>query len=886
MTVSYFRNINQYVKEVSINEIIKQIQSDQSLKNKISQIRAAKDKAEKNKLKLSLPAITTSGVFDKAHKKEAFIKHSGLLQIDIDAVENPAELKETLKKDPYTFVAFISPSGNGLKLIVKIPADEQKHLQSFEALQLYYLQKYGLQIDEKTKDISRLMFLSYDPEIFVNEKAQTFVAPEPENFSGKLQHTPVDGADTGNNFLPPEADKNFPEAPEPEKLVCEIEQVIKQAEARKIDFCPSYSEWLTVCFALADGLQEKGRQFFNRISNLYGKEQKIKPDKQFDYCLKYRKNNGIAPFFAQAKKYGLNIKFDICRQSENDILAPLPKNYKKTLDKYDFEIKNGCYYVKNKNNLLRVSNFTMQVLLNIDDDTNDSIKILKFQRYDQQKPKIKSLKSSQTRWTDFKTFMRSNGLSFTGNARTFELIWEYLLEKEKQARLIDFLGWNSENRFYAFANAILDTNGTVYKPDELGLIKYGDQLFYLPAVSLINQNDKSFEAFRRFFYQPGHLNFQQFINLFFSAYGLNGAVGLMYFILSIFRDVVFDTLSFFPFLFLYGEAETGKTSFVNFLTSAFGTDKGLPLSSTGTALFREITNRFNQIIYIKEYSNNLRTDIENFILTAYDGTGKAIGLKTTDARTKKFVINSSIILDGNEPPFKTNAIYSRMLMLTFFKPTQKEQKESFLKLKEAQKKGFGNIISELLRFRKYFEKNFKEAFFNVYKQIDDNNKIKLDNRLKNHLTLFITPFEMFKTLYKFPFSDKELKNHLYNAVKEQQEIINENNDFSFVLKSLEYAKMKALPISEVYEIEKKKGFALLYLNFNSYYNLVYLYYNRETKQETKLHSEIKKILRTYAVKTGKNKKFSDGKIRRSYVFKLKYDTQTEEISYNGQIYDI
>ena len=41
-------------------------------------------------------------------------------------------------KDKYTFCVFISPSGNGLKVLVKIPNDAENHIKYFQSLENYY----------------------------------------------------------------------------------------------------------------------------------------------------------------------------------------------------------------------------------------------------------------------------------------------------------------------------------------------------------------------------------------------------------------------------------------------------------------------------------------------------------------------------------------------------------------------------------------------------------------------------------------------------------------------------------------------------------------------------------------------------------------------------
>jgi len=146
------------------------------------------EKQRENKssiLKKQLPCISTScfvGQNQTKHKKN-IISFTGLIQIDFDHLTNVPEKLKTFKSDIYTNVCFISPRGQGIKLIVKI--DKTKDfLKLFLGLEQYYLKEYGLQLDKGCKNENRLMFLSYDPEVLHNPQSATFtdeyIAPEPE----------------------------------------------------------------------------------------------------------------------------------------------------------------------------------------------------------------------------------------------------------------------------------------------------------------------------------------------------------------------------------------------------------------------------------------------------------------------------------------------------------------------------------------------------------------------------------------------------------------------------------------------------------------------------------------------------------------------------------
>ena len=169
--VTIFKNIKEteapFHRDVSV--VLQRIK-DGATKSLVKQIRAEKNKAQRNELKKKLPAICFSGVFNK-RLDSAIIEHSGLMCLDFDGHEKRKELlehKERLTKDRYVYSVFISPSGNGLKVLVKIPPIADKHVSYFNSLMKYFDSPY---FDKMCKNVSRVCYESYDPLLHINEKS-------------------------------------------------------------------------------------------------------------------------------------------------------------------------------------------------------------------------------------------------------------------------------------------------------------------------------------------------------------------------------------------------------------------------------------------------------------------------------------------------------------------------------------------------------------------------------------------------------------------------------------------------------------------------------------------------------------------------------------------
>jgi hypothetical protein len=185
-TVTIFQTAKAVNKpyHVPVDQIIKRIREGSS-KRIIEELFAETDKDRRKAIKLKLPAICFSGTFSR-REDNALIKHSGLIAIDFDHLgDRFNQLRDRLKSDPYTFILFTSPSGDGLKLIVKIPASVATHKLSAAALTDYYNDE---KLDE-FDDVSRVCFESFDPDIYVNYDSDIFTTIKEEKEVKKIIHT-------------------------------------------------------------------------------------------------------------------------------------------------------------------------------------------------------------------------------------------------------------------------------------------------------------------------------------------------------------------------------------------------------------------------------------------------------------------------------------------------------------------------------------------------------------------------------------------------------------------------------------------------------------------------------------------------------------------------
>jgi len=170
-SITIFRNIKETDTPFHrpVKEILDRIK-DGASKELVKKIRLEQRKAERNELKKELPAVCFSGIFNKRNDS-SIQQHSGLVCLDFDGYEKKKDMlqdKEQMTRSNFVFSVFISPSGRGLKVLVKIPQDADNHVNYFNALKNHFNNPH---FDETCKNLSRVCYESYDALIYVNENS-------------------------------------------------------------------------------------------------------------------------------------------------------------------------------------------------------------------------------------------------------------------------------------------------------------------------------------------------------------------------------------------------------------------------------------------------------------------------------------------------------------------------------------------------------------------------------------------------------------------------------------------------------------------------------------------------------------------------------------------
>jgi predicted P-loop ATPase len=242
----------------------------------IEPIIAEPEKSKRSALKRNIPSVTVAGVF-RERKATMLIEHSGYMAIDIDSFTDRTELLS----DAYTYALFHSCSATGLVVIVKV--NPEKHKESYNWISEYYFKNFGIAVDEAPKSVASLRYVSFDPNLFINERSRK---------SGVKA------------IQKPKHNQSIPIVL-PDNIAAEMCQETVSIGA---DVAPDYASYFKLGLSLASGFGEAGRSMFHLLCSVSDKYNHGQAEKKYNECLRVYPKAGVSvgSFYWMLKQHGIH----------------------------------------------------------------------------------------------------------------------------------------------------------------------------------------------------------------------------------------------------------------------------------------------------------------------------------------------------------------------------------------------------------------------------------------------------------------------------------------------------------------------------------------------------------------------------------------------------
>jgi len=452
------------------------------------------------------------------------------------------------------------------------------------------------------------------------------------------------------------------------------------------------------------------------------------------------------------------------------------------------------------NTLIKVGNFYMEPLFQVHDpDPIKNKRFIKLFHSELNKEEYVEFKSSDMiELAPFKKFLWNTGAYIFTNGKQFhhEKILESISLQFPKCHELSIFGSQPEG-FFAFSNGII-SDGAFHAVDELGLVKFKRETYYLPAFSKIykdqrTDNDK-YEYDRFLVYKHDQrTSWQEWAELMYKvyAYNNNGMWALLFTLLSVNRSIIFPIERFFTSLFFIGPTESGKSRIAESIRAPFM--YGAPLfnlnSGTDAAFFTSL-ERFRDIpVIFEEYNDYQISDVKFQGLKAavYDNEGKQ---KRKDATSKDIDVSKiygcPLLLGQDGPERDDGALGNRVVQKHVPKKDNwtDEEVNLFTDLKKREADGLSNIAMEIIKRRPLVQQYFAGYMRQYQKKVKEDIRREggtYQTRMINTVSLFIAMAKMWEDHVKelpLPFSFDEFYEDAKRQIVRQSEELSTSNKLS------------------------------------------------------------------------------------------------------------
>ncbi|GEN77473.1 BT4734/BF3469 family protein [Chryseobacterium hagamense] len=284
LQVSYLNNLRNSTSVIkTLGDIFKEIESEKIKLTTLELNELYKSGSELYSVKKkNLPVVTFCALFEQNNrKKEGIINYNHLLVIDIDKLDTKLveSVKDILNADNFVSANWVSPSGAGLKGLIKLKFNNVQltnenidfhHKRAFKKVSAYFLEKYNIELDKSGNDYTRLCFISFDENITVKNLYSEFeVNPDEyvESINQSASKTKINvnkNLGAANKFtLHNSIGKNS------QSNKREILKIINFLIREKKSITHSYDEWLRVAFGISNTFTfDLGKKYFIELSKM------------------------------------------------------------------------------------------------------------------------------------------------------------------------------------------------------------------------------------------------------------------------------------------------------------------------------------------------------------------------------------------------------------------------------------------------------------------------------------------------------------------------------------------------------------------------------------------------------------------------------------------
>ena len=528
-----------------------------------------------------------------------------------------------------------------------------------------------------------------------------------------------------------------------------------------------------------------------------------------------------------------------------------PYLYKNEIIEYGlFQHHNRIYTSAGKEGkeyFMSISNFSIEIVQHMQDE-KFPMKLIRIcniygseKIFDILSDKINSLPSFKNVVTSFGNYY------FSGTPSQHERLLRYLFDRMGTGRKISILGWQTEG-FWAWNNKIVVPLGEDIVLDKTGLFNYQKTCYYIPSANANYENNAfMYGAQKRFKSTATSLAPPEYFRQMYKVHRSHAITAILFSIGAFYQDIIVAGTGFYPLLFLYGPASTGKDNLCEAVQSLMGIPQtAIQLeggASTIKAQIREFSQFSNGISQLSEYKRG-NPQIDGVLKGLWDRRGYKRGTIESPVATEEVPILSATILTGNDCP-DAEALITRLLWEEMKQQEfDDEAKKQYNVLKDMCKKGISGMADFFIHKRDFFADKFLETYREAKRNFTRGEVFKnVPSRITDNLSVLRAVFNIFKNDWIFPFTEEEMLAHFEIMVDSQRKKIETdsaaNRFWDCILVCMRLTQGEALRMG----INLREEGGYLSFNFSTVYSIVqrqwFIQYRENAPSKTELRRQIK-----------------------------------------------
>ena len=528
-----------------------------------------------------------------------------------------------------------------------------------------------------------------------------------------------------------------------------------------------------------------------------------------------------------------------------------PYLYKNEIIEYGlFQHHNRIYTSAGKEGkeyFMSISNFSIEIVQHMQDE-KFPMKLIRIcniygseKIFDILSDKINSLPSFKNVVTSFGNYY------FSGTPSQHERLLRYLFDRMGTGRKISILGWQTEG-FWAWNNKIVVPQGEDIVLDKTGLFNYQKTCYYIPSANANYENNAfMYGAQKRFKSTATSLDPPEYFRQMYKVHRSHAITAILFGIGAFYQDIIVAGTGFYPLLFLYGPASTGKDNLCEAVQSLMGIPQtAIQLeggASTIKAQIREFSQFSNGISQLSEYKRG-NPQIDGVLKGLWDRRGYKRGTIESPVATEEVPILSATILTGNDCP-DAEALITRLLWEEMKQQEfDDEAKKQYNVLKDMCKKGISGMADFFIHKRDFFADKFLETYREAKRNFTKGELFKnVPSRITDNLSVLRAVFNIFKNDWIFPFTEEEMLAHFEIMVDSQRKKIETdsaaNRFWDCILVCMRLTQGEALRMG----INLREEGGYLSFNFSTVYSIVqrqwFIQYRENAPSKTELRRQIK-----------------------------------------------